>query len=133
MINENLKEVLNLTEEKIEELVGSMEIASSFITKTSVDILKIKKQLELVETEIRLNTDFKAVGCNNKEERESYILTVPEYRELYLQKRDLEVDLLEYKHRYSTDERELEMYYKFYFRMMVLEEYDLKKELKGGE
>ena len=109
-----------------------MEIASNLITKTNMEIMKTQEQLQLAEIEIRLNTDFKAVGCNNKEEREMYIMSIPDYRELYLQKRDLEIDLSEYRHRYGVDERQLKMYNKIYSRLVTLEEYELEKELNSN-
>lgn len=132
MLNENLREEINELEKKIEETLKSMEITSNLITKTNIEIMKTQDQLQLAEMEIRLNTDFKAVGCNNKEEREMYIMSIPEYRELYLQKRDLEIDLSEYKHRYGVDERQLKMYNKIYSRLANLEEYELEKELNGN-
>lgn len=132
MLNENLREEINELEKKIEETLRSMEITSDLITKTNIEIVKTQDQLQLAEMEIRLNTDFKAVGCNNKEEREMYIMSIPDYRELYLQKRDLEIDLSEYKHRYGVDERQLKMYNKIYSRLVNLEEYELEKELNGN-
>ena len=132
MLNENLREEINELEKKIEETLKSMEITSDLITKTGTEIMKTQEQLQLAEIEIRLNTDFKAVGCNNKEEREMYIMSIPDYRELYLQKRDLEIDLSEYKHRYGVDERQLKMYNKIYSRLVNLEEYELEKELNGN-
>ncbi len=129
MLNENLIEEINGLEKKIEETLESMEITSSLITKTNAEIMKTKEQLQLAEMEIRLNTDFKAVGCNNKEEREMYIMSIPDYRELYCLKRDLEIDLSEYRHRYGVDEKQLEMYYMFYSRLVNLEEYELEREL----
>lgn len=132
MLNENLREEINELEKKIEETLKSMEITSNLITKTNIEIMKTQDQLQLAEMEIRLNTDFKAVGCNNKEEREMYIMSIPDYRELYLQKRDLEIDLSEYKHRYGVDERQLKMYNKIYSRLANLEEYELEKELNGN-
>lgn len=131
MLNENLRDEINELEKKIEETLKSMEIASDLITKTSIEIMKTQEQLQLAEIEIRLNTDFKAVGCNNKEEREMYIMSIPDYRELYLQKRDLEIDLSEYRHRYGVDERQLKMYNKIYSRLVTLEEYELERELNG--
>ena len=128
MLNENLREEINELENKIEDILKSMEITSHLITETNVEIMKIEEQLQLAEIEIRLNTDFKAVGCNNKEEREMYIMSIPDYRELYLQKRDLEIDLSEYRHSYGVDERQLKMYNKIYGRLLTLEEY----ELRGG-
>ena len=133
MLNENLREEINELEKKIEETLKSMEIASDLITKTNMEIMKIQEQLQLAEIEIRLNTDFKAVGCNNKEEREMYIMSIPDYRELYIQKRDLEIDLSEYRHRYGVDERQLKMYNKIYGRLLILEEYELERELNGSE
>ena len=132
MLNENLREEINELEKKIEETLKSMEIASNLITKTNMEIMKTQEQLQLAEIEIRLNTDFKAVGCNNKEEREMYIMSIPDYRELYLQKRDLEIDLSEYRHRYGVDERQLKMYNKIYSRLVTLEEYELEKELNSN-
>lgn len=131
MLNENLRDEINELEKKIEETLKSMEIASDLITKTSIEIMKTQEQLQLAEIEIRLNTDFKAVGCNNKEEREMYIMSIPDYRELYLQKRDLEIDLSEYRHRYGVDERQLKMYNKIYSRLVTLEEYELEREFNG--
>lgn len=131
MLNENLRDEINELEKKIEETLKSMEIASDLITKTSIEIMKTQEQLQLAEIEIRLNTDFKAVGCNNKEEREMYIMSIPDYRELYLQKRDLEIDLSEYRHRYGVDERQLKMYNKIYSRLVTLEEHELERELNG--
>ena len=131
MLNENLRDEINELEKKIEETLKSMEIVSDLITKTNIEIMKTQEQLQLAEIEIRLNTDFKAVGCNNKEEREMYIMSIPDYRELYLQKRDLEIDLSEYRHRYGVDERQLKMYNKIYSRLVTLEEYELERELNG--
>ena len=131
MLNENLRDEINELEKKIEETLKSMEIASDLITKTNMEIMKIQEQLQLAEIEIRLNTDFKAVGCNNKEEREMYIMSIPDYRELYIQKRDLEIDLSEYRRRYGVDERQLKMYNKIYSRLVTLEEYELERELNG--
>lgn len=133
MLNENLREEINELEKKIEETLKSMEIVSDLISKTNIEIMKTQEQLQLAEIEIRLNTDFKAVGCNNKEEREMYIMSIPDYRELFLQKRDLEIDLFEYRHRYGTDERQLKMYNKIYGRLLTLEEYELERELNGLE
>lgn len=132
MLNENLREEINELEKKIEETLKGMEITSDLITKTGIEIMKTQEQLQLAEIEIRLNTDFKAVGCNNKEEREMYIMSIPDYRELYLQKRDLEIDLSEYRHRYGVDERQLKMYNKIYSRLVTLEEYELERELNGN-
>lgn len=132
MLNENLREEINELEKKIEETLKGMEITSDLITKTGIEIMKTQEQLQLAEIEIRLNTDFKAVGCNNKEEREMYIMSIPDYRELYLQKRDLEIDLSEYRHRYGVDERQLKMYNKIYSRLVTLEEYELEREVNGN-
>ena len=90
--------------------------------KRPISVEQIEKVIDDIETEIF-----------NKEEREMYIMSIPDYRELYLQKRDLEIDLSEYRHRYGVDERQLKMYNKIYGRLLILEEYELERELNGLE
>lgn len=132
MLNENLKEDLNIMEKKIQDCLDDMEIVYKLIIKTNTEILRIENELQICELDIRLNTDFKAVGCNNKEERELYIMSIPEYREKYLVKRDLEIDLSEFRHRYGVNERQLKLYNRIYDRLKTLESYELEKDLNGN-
>lgn len=126
MIDKNIEQEINELEQKIKETLESMEIVSNWIVKTNIEIMEVEEQLQLEEIEIRLTTDFKAVGCKNKEEREMYIMSIPEYRELYLQKRDLEIALSEYRHRYGVDERHLKMLNRIYDRLVNLERLNIK-------
>lgn len=120
-ILQTLNDEINRVSSEINSCLESLEIGSKLMIETTKNLIEKEDELQECEFKIRMETDFKSVGCNNKEERELYITHVPEYKKLYLEKRDLENDLAEYKHRVNVDERNLKFYNRLYDRLSNLE------------
>lgn len=94
-------------ESRIIQSMNDMEISNKFIIDLNDELFELECQLNDLEFNIRMTTDWKSVGCSNKEERELYVKNNPKIVSIIAKKRDLEHQINEYKHMYSVADRNL--------------------------
>lgn len=134
MLIEEITDRLNGLEILIEERIKDIETVSNFIAKNTIQLNQLEYELDEVEFDIRTSiSNWKDVGCNNKEERELYVKTRDEYKLILFDIQRINNDIIEYKHTLDVAEKELKFYNRMYDRYSKLEDNTLSKICKSGD